>query len=167
MKTKLIVRGPLMILITLLVVACQLNKPTDSTDADKAAIRQVVEESLAMFTTINKDNASEFVRFMYAKDAILFPPNSTPIKGIEPITEFLRTYPPMTDYKHMPEEIVIFGDYAYLCETWSVTLPLTEQSSYKDTGTIIWIWHKQSDGGWKLWREIWHSDLPLPVTPMS
>jgi ketosteroid isomerase-like protein len=164
MKTSITiyVRGLFIIILTLVVNACKSNKPVDSTGAEEIAIRKVVEEGLDIFTRINKDNASEFVRFMYAEDAIIFPPNEMPIKGIESITRFLQTYPLMTDYKHEPKEIVVFGDYAYLWETWSVTLPLTEQTSYKNTGTIFWIWHKQFDESWKLWREIWHSDIPLP-----
>lgn len=166
MKTSIIIsRGLFIILITLVLNACQSNKPANTTDADETAIRKVAEESLAIFTKINKDKASEFVRFLYAEDAIIFPPNAMPIKGIDSITRFLQTYPPMTDYKQELNEIVVFGDYAYLWETWSVTLPLTEQTSYKDSGTIFWIWHKQIDESWKLWREIWHSDIPVPSMP--
>jgi ketosteroid isomerase-like protein len=164
MKTSIIIipRGLFIILVAFLVNACQSNIPADTTEADEAAIRNVVEEGLDMVTRMNKDNASEFVRFFYAEDAIIYPPNAMPIKGIESITRFLQTYPDMTDYRHQPNEMVVFGDYAYLWETWSVTLPLTEQTSYKDTGTIFWIWNKQDDESWKLWREIWHSDIPMP-----
>jgi ketosteroid isomerase-like protein len=155
-------RGLLIILLSFIVNSCQLNKPENTISSEEKAIRKVVETALEMFTGMNKDNASEIVKFFYAEDAIIFPPNILPIKGIDSITKFLQTYPDMSDYRHKPNEIVVFGDYAYLWETWSVTLPLTALTSYKDSGTIIWIWHKQSDKSWKLWREIWHSDIPLP-----
>jgi ketosteroid isomerase-like protein len=161
-QTITVIRGFFLIFVTLLLVTCRPEQSTSSMESDKAAIRKMVDQSLAMFTKLNKENAAEIVRFMYAEDAILFPPNALPIKGFENMIKFFQTYPPTTDYMQKPEEIVVFGDYAYLLETWSVTLPLTEQTSYKDTGTIFWIWHKQNDGSWKLWREIWHSDIPMP-----
>ena len=164
MKTSITIciRGIFMTLVTLTVITCQTKGPVVNTDADKAAIRKVVEKGLDMVTKVNKDNASEFVRFFYTEDAIIFPPNALPIKGLEAITGLLQNYPPMTDYKQKPEEILVFGDYAYLWETWSVTLPASDNEGFKDTGTMFWIFRKQNDGSWKLWREIWHSDLPLP-----
>jgi ketosteroid isomerase-like protein len=164
MKTSITIYGRcfLFIIIALTMDACQLKKAPISTDADEAAIRKVVNEALGMVTGLNKNNAAEFVKFWYAEDAIIFPPNGLPIKGFDNMIKFFQTYPPMTDYSQKPEEIVVFGDLAYLWETWSVTLPLTELTTYKDMGTIFWIWHKQNDGSWKLWREIWHSDIPVP-----
>jgi ketosteroid isomerase-like protein len=155
-------RWLLLTIIALLLITCQSKNESNSTASDEAAIRKVVEEALVLVTGLNKDNSAEFVKFWYAEDAIIFPPNGQPIKGFEDMIKFFQTYPPMTDYKQKPMEIVVFGDYAYLWETWSVTLPLTEKTSFKDTGTIFWIWHKQKDGSWKLWREIWHSDIPAP-----
>jgi ketosteroid isomerase-like protein len=36
-----------------------------------------------------------------------------------------------------------------------------------DSGKYIEIWRKQSDGTWKLVRDIFNSDLPLPTpTPV-
>ncbi len=164
MKTSItiFIRGFFIILLALAVSACQPRGSAGFTDADKAAIRKVVDQGLAMFKGLNKDNASAFVKFFYAKDAIIFPPNALPLKGQEAIIGFLQTYPSMSDYNHKPEEIVGFDDFAYLWETWSVTIMLPGHAAYKDTGTIFWIWQKSNDGSWKLWREIWHSDLPVP-----
>lgn len=147
--------------------ACQTKESASNTEADKAAIRKVADEALSMVTRINKDNASELVKFFYAEDAVVFPPNALPLKGHEAIIGLLQTYPPMTDYIQKPEEIVVLSNFAYQWDTWSVTLPLAGQTSFKDTGTVFWIWHKQDDGAWKLWREIWHSDLPVTSNPST
>lgn len=153
-----------LILILLTVLACKTKNDSHATSNDEVAIRKVVDEALVLVKGLNKDNAEEFVRFWYAEDAIVYPPNGLPVKGFEDLIKFFQAYPPMTDYEQEPREIVVFGDYAYLWETWTVTLPLAEQTTYKDTGTIFWIFHKQKDGSWKLWREIWHSDIPVPTT---
>jgi ketosteroid isomerase-like protein len=164
MKTSITIsiRGIFMILVTLTMIACQTKGPVVSTSVDEAAIRKVLDENLTRVHALNKDNAESYVKFLYAEDANLFPPNKTLIKGHQAITEYYQTYPPMTDFNMGTEEIMIFSDLAYLWNTWSVTLPLPNQGTYKDSGTIISIWHKQNDGSWKLWREIWHSDIPVP-----
>jgi len=151
-----------LILILMSFISCKPKNDSTGTAKDEAAIRKIVDEALVLVKGLNKDNAEEFVRFWYAEDAIVYPPNGLPIKGFDNLIKFFQAYPPMTDYEQEPREIVVFGDYAYLWETWTVTLPLAEQTTYKDTGTIFWIWHKQKEGSWKLWREIWHSDIPVP-----
>lgn len=159
---KLRIRGIFMILLLLILNACQMKESANKIEADKAAIREVSDQALSTVTKMNKDNAAEWVKSFYTEDAIVFPPNASPVKGQKAIIEMLQSYPPMTDYVQKPEEMIVFGDYAYQWDTWSVTVPLSDQTPFKDTGTIFWIWHKQNDGKWKLLREIWHSDLPVP-----
>jgi ketosteroid isomerase-like protein len=31
----------------------------------------------------------------------------------------------------------------------------------RDEGKCIWIWRRSKDGGWKIARAIWNSELPL------
>jgi ketosteroid isomerase-like protein len=156
--------GIFMILMIPILTSCQMKESAVKVEADKAAIRKVADQALSSVTKVNRDNAAEWVKSYYMEDAIVFPPNAPPVKGHKAIIEMLQNYPPMTDYIQKPEEIIVFGDYAYQWDTWSVTVPLSDNTPFKDTGTIFWIWHKQRDGSWKLLREIWHSDLPVPVS---
>jgi len=152
-----------MILIVFNLTSCQTKESSSKIEVEMAAIRKVTNEALSSVVNVNKDNAAEWVMSYYTEDAVVFPPNAPPVKGQKAIIEMLENYPPMTDYVQKPEELIVFGDYAYQWDNWSVTLPLADQTPFKDTGTIFWIWHKQEDGQWKLWREIWHSDLPVPI----
>lgn len=153
--------GLLVILVALVAAACQPKGQAVLTDADKAAIKKVTEQGLAMFTAPTKDNFA-YVKFFYTEDAIIFPPNAPALKGHEAILGLIQALPPMSDYKQETQEIVGFGDFAYDRETYSVTITPPGLPAYKDTGNITWIWRKQADGLWKLWREIWNSDLPAP-----
>jgi ketosteroid isomerase-like protein len=63
-------------------------------------------------------------------------------------------------------EAVGSGDLAYLRGTYSMTFsipgvptPIEEQGKFRQ------IYRKQSDGSWKMTREIYNSDLPLPTPP--
>ena len=154
--------GISMIFMIMILTACQMKESASKIEADKAAIRKVTDQALLLVTKVNKDNAAEWVKSFYTDDGVVFPPNAPPVKGQKAIIEMLQNYPPMTDYIQKPEELIVFGDYAYQWDTWSVTVPLADQTTFKDAGTIFWIWQKQIDGSWKLWREIWHSDLPIP-----
>jgi ketosteroid isomerase-like protein len=157
------IRCFVMILVVTLA-ACQPKNSVDLADAARTAIRKTLDEGMPMFQNLNKENAAVFVKFLYADDVIIFPPNAPPLTGHEAITGMLQNYPPVPDYKQESEEIEVFGDYAYLRDTWSVTMNPPGMTAYKDTGTVIQIWKKQADGSWKLWREIWHSDLRKPTS---
>lgn len=157
---------PLIILVLLAATACQPKGPATLSDADKAAIKKVTEQGLAMFTAPTKDNAA-YVKFFYTEDAIIFPPNAPAVKGHEAILGFLQTFPSFSDYKQETQEIEGFGDFAYDRETYSVTMMPPGLPAVKDTGRIIWIWRKQADGSWKLWREMWNSDLPATGGPAT
>ena len=169
MKTSInfLIRGLLMIIVIWSITACQPKTSLGITNADKEAIRETFDKGMSMFRGLNKDNASAFVKFLYAEDAIIFPPYAQPIKGQEAIISLLQNYPPVPDYKHESEELLGFGDLAYIRDTWSVTMNPSGMAAYKDSGTIVQIWRKQNNGSWKLWREIWHSDIPAPSVPTA
>lgn len=169
MKTSInfLIRGLFMILIILALSECQNKKIVNDTEKDKAAITQWNDNCLTLVRNLNKDNAETFVRFTYSEDAILFPPNAKSIPGREAIIGFYQNYPPMSDFNQEIEEMEVFGDYAYLRLKWSFPLTQTGVNPYIDSGNIFCIMKKQNDGNWKMWREIWNSELPVPNTPTA
>jgi ketosteroid isomerase-like protein len=147
--------------VAVIVFACQPKTETASSSAaDEAAIRKVLEENLTRARALNKDNAQSYVSFIYTEDAVIFPPNMKRIEGQQALTEYYQNYPQMTGFDMKNEELKVLGEFAYLRDNWSFSLP--NQETANDSGTIFTIWHKQSDGSWKIWREIWHSDIPAP-----
>lgn len=149
----------LVVVAVMAAVACQTKGPAALSDADKAAIKKTAEQGLAMLTAPTRDNQA-FERFLYADDAILLPPNAPAITGRPAIIEYLKTFPAFAEFEQETQEIIGFGDFAYDRETYSMTMLIPGAPAAKDTGKVIWIWKKQSDGAWKLWRETWNSDLP-------
>ena len=118
-----------------------------------------------MVRNLNKDNAETFVKLTYSEDAIIFPPNAKSIIGQEALIGFYQNYPPMSDFNQKIEEMEVFGDYAYLRLNYSFPINQTGLNPYIDTGTIFCIMRKQNDGNWKIWREIWNSDISVPNVP--
>jgi ketosteroid isomerase-like protein len=163
-----LIRGFLMIFITMVLIGCQSNKTASVTEKDKKAITEWNDNGLTMVKNLNKDNAEAFVKYTYSEDAILFPPNAKPIKGGEAIIMFYQNYPPMSDFNQEVEEMEVLGDYAYIRLNWSIPVAQTELNpSYIETGKIFCIMRKQNDGNWKIWREIWNSDISAPTTPAT
>jgi ketosteroid isomerase-like protein len=155
----------IMAALCLSLTSCQPKKAANDTEKDKKAITEWNDKGLAMAKNLNKDNAETFVKYMYSEDAILFPPNAKSIKGLEAIIVFYQNYPPMSDFNQVIDEMEIFGDYAYLRLNWSIPVTQTGLNPYIDSGVIFCIMRKQIDGNWKIWREIWNSDLSVPGKP--
>jgi ketosteroid isomerase-like protein len=151
----------LIILVTMAATACQPKGPAMLSDADKAAIKKTADQALAMFSAPTKDWPA-FVKFLYAEDGMALPPNAPPVKGHEAIIGLIQTFPPFSDYRQESLEIEGFGNLAYDLETYSLTSAPPGIAPFKDAGKLIWIWKKQADGSWKVWREMWNSDLPVP-----
>jgi ketosteroid isomerase-like protein len=167
MKTSInfLIRGSIVILFTWAMIACQPKKSVDLTEVEKSAIREFNDKCLTMARELNKDNADAFVKYAYAENAVIFPPNAQSLKGQEALIGMYQNYPSMTDFNQVIEEVEIFGNYAYLRLNYSIPIRLPEVESSEDTGPIFCILQKQEDGSWKIWREIWNSDVPMPVAP--
>ena len=62
-------------------------------------------------------------------------------------------------------ELEIAGGWAFARCTYAVTLvPKASWQSTEDSGKLVRIMKRQSDGTWKVHLDIWNSDQPLPGT---
>ena len=127
-------------------------------DTDRAAIKRASEQIVAM---LNAKDFSAAVKF-YAEDAILFPTNTPNVEGHEAIINYCQKYPPASNYRHETQEIAGMGNLVYDLEKYSITIMPPGVPAYQVTGRCIWIWRKQADGSWKVWREITNRDHPTP-----
>ena len=154
-----------MILFAWAISSCQPKKTAIDTEKDKTALTEWNDNGLAIVRNLNKDNAETFVRFTYSEDAIIFPPNAKSIMGQEALIRFYQNYPPMSDFNQEIEEMEVFDNYAYLRLNYSFPIDQPELNPYINSGIIFCIMKKHSDGTWKIWREVWNSDISLPNAP--
>jgi ketosteroid isomerase-like protein len=141
-------------------VACQSRTNVGLTASDEAALRE------ALVTEMKAANAADAAQWasVYAQDAIVLRPHAPAVQGREAIQQWLATLPPISNAKGQGLEIAGYGDLAYFRGTYTMTfsipgvpVPIEEQ------GKFLQIYRKQSDGLWKMTREIYNSDLPLPA----
>ena len=62
------------------------------------------------------------------------------------------------------EELIFTGDdWAFERSTYQLLVqPREPGNPVEDHGKFVVLWHRQSDGSWKMARDIDNSDTPLP-----
>jgi uncharacterized protein (TIGR02246 family) len=152
------------VVLTLGIVLCLAlsvgrQGPAGLLEADRTAIRQVDEN----YVKLANARDSKGVSALYAEDAIVLPPNQAAVQGRAAIQAFWEAPPPISNFQVQILEIEERGDLAYSRETCSITVSPTGAAPVEDHGKGLTIWRKQADGSWKMLRDIWNSDLPLPA----
>ena len=152
--------------VTVLAVAivtglgCRSQTNVGLTASDEAALRQALD------TEMKAANAADAAGWasVYAQDAIVLRPHAPALQGRAAIQQWLATLPPISNAKGQGAEIVGYGDLAYLRGTYTMTFSIPGvPAPIEEQGKFLQVYRKQSDGLWKMTREIYNSDLPLPL----
>ena len=97
----------------------------------------------------------------YASDAMVMPSNSEPVKGND-IVKFWGSVVRM-GVKDLKLNITdITGDGDVYAETGTLELFGADNKSL-DKGKYVVVWKKEN-GNWKMYRDIWNSNLPAPAS---
>lgn len=138
--------------------ATQTNAPAESFNLDsaKAHILKMNESYSQRFTS----NDSMFYVNRYCVDAAVYSPNMPAVLGRDSIRSFFYNGGQNTEAKIELPAGQIYGNKDLVLEEGSYNFPDGKGGSF-DKGKFIAIW-KMEDGVWKLYREIWNSDLLPP-----
>jgi ketosteroid isomerase-like protein len=104
-------------------------------------------------------NDANYFKEHYCKDAKIFPANMPAVDGLESIRTFY-----FDDGRNaaMGNIIVtatsVFGNDEMVVEEGLYDFPDGKGGTF-DTGKFIVLWKKE-DGKWKMYREIWNTNLP-------
>ncbi len=151
-------RYPVMATLAVVSLACQ-SAPVGLSDADRAVLEKQVAESQTLVAAKNWDGYAN----LFVDDGVVLPPNGAPVKGRKAIADFLRAFPPISDFKSVIVTTDGRGDLAYTQGTYSMMLALPGAAGpTKDDGKWIVVSKKQADGSWKSVVEMFNSDLPIP-----
>jgi uncharacterized protein (TIGR02246 family) len=102
----------------------------------------------------------------YTDDAILMPPNHSPLEGKQAIEKYLAEIGSQlqaSNFQLSILEVDVQGDTTIVRGTYSssFTVPGTD-TPIEDLGKTLNVWKRQVDGSWKLHRDIWNSNIPIP-----
>lgn len=143
-------------------VGCQSPAAVGLTATDEAAVREALDIEMK---SANAADAAAWAS-IYTEDAIVLRPHANSLEGREAIQKWLGTLPPISNAKGEVREVFGYGDLAYSRGSYSMTFTIPGvPRPIEEQGKFVQIFRKQSDGSWKMAREIYNSDLPLPTPP--
>jgi len=160
--------------IVLMAVAAHLacSPPTGvgpgSDDPGEAAREAIRAVSDAEFKAVKEGDIDAHLAVL-GDDAVILPPNEAAIHGkpaFRASSETFYSQFTMERFDHSREELVVAGDWAF--ERWTVSMAVASREggdAVSDQVKGIHIYRKQSDGNWKIVRDIWNSDNPVPGLP--
>ena len=157
--------GILAILFSLIILNSCSNEPAKtetaafSLDSAKAAI---AASNIAFGESWATGDSAKFAN-CYASDGVMSPPNMPAMTGTAAITAFFNE-----GYEWGIRNIAlktneVFGGKDCVVETGTYEL-FMENNVSGDKGKFIVMW-KQENGNWKMYRDVWNSDLPPPPPP--
>ena len=157
MEASMLHRAIGLLSVTLLL-ACQAQPPSLS-EADTAAIRENVNRYVATLLAGDWDGwASQLT-----EDAIFLQPNGRALEGRAAIRNWGTAFAGMASFTATAAEIGGAGNVAYARGTYAFAMGPTAVMQGADAGKWITVYEKQSDGSWRIKRNIWNSDQPLPA----
>ena len=105
----------------------------------------------------------------YTDDAIVMPPNEPPTEGKQAIEKSLAELISKLQLSNLQlsiSEVDVQGNTAIVRGTYSSNFMVPGMDvPMEDRGKTLAVWKKQADGSWKLHRDIWNSNMPIPELP--
>lgn len=147
----------------LVLMASALAVADTPNEADEAAIRA----ALASWSAASEAKDAEAFASVYAPDAVLMLEGAPDLTGREAILAGITgmMQDPNFNLSFETEQVVVAksGDLAYETGTYSLTVSDPEGNPASQHGNYVVVWQKQSDGGWKVVRDVPVSDPPEPA----
>ena len=155
-------------LILIVGIACQpsaVEFRATTTGPDVEAIMLWFEQYTA---AVNSGDLEVWASFI-ADDAVVMPPDELPISGMDQLRPLYETVfgTYAFDFNARVEEIIVAGDLAVLRAFFEETVtPKREGDASEFSGSWLVVLRQQSDGSWKMWRNMWGA-ISLPSTNVS
>lgn len=124
-------------------------------EADVSAIRKASEAYVKAALARDWDTWMK----ISTNDAVFMPPGSPFLDTREKIRAFVDSFPPMSSFTATPLEFDGHADIAFVRGQYAFTAKPEGGDTITDSGKYIELWKKQVDGSWKIFRDIWNSDL--------
>jgi ketosteroid isomerase-like protein len=153
-----------MLVLTLVpgLVACTQVSREANTASERAAIEQVREREIRAFSQGNVDSLAA----VFTENAVLMPPGEARVTGRPAIRSWAQNIANQFNIagSYTGSEIVVVGEWAF--ERYSGRLTLTPKAGgtpIDDPLKGVHIYHRYSDGSWRISQDVWNSD-PAPTT---
>jgi uncharacterized protein (TIGR02246 family) len=150
---------PAALLTAAAIAACA---PAAPPPPDTAAVKAAIEAVNAKFVAATERGDSAAVVALYDANAMALPPGEPAWDGSAAIGKgfggMLGAFT-IKGFELNAKEVVAGGDYAAETGTYKMTLVPKKGAAMEDHGKYVVVWKKQGDGTWKLYRDIWNTDI--------
>ncbi len=150
-----------LVVIAILVSGCASSQMMPANDAESA-----IKQHNVAFATAMRAGDMDAVVSSYTLDGMVMPPNMAAAHGPSEIrttwTGFLSPFSSV-DLTLTADDVQQSGDMAVETGRYMVRLtPKGTTAEVSDNGKYVVAW-KKTNGGWKIYRDIFNSDLPVPT----
>ena len=129
--------------------------------ADPAAVRRVIDSvNAVLIEALTKEDAAA-QSALYAPDGMVMLSEMPAWKGraaIEENAKGMFEAMDVKDFKVTTDNVEIAGDLAVETGTFSMTIVPKGGKATPEAGKYITVWKRQTDGTWKIYRDISNSD---------
>jgi ketosteroid isomerase-like protein len=146
-----------LILAVFLLVSCAQKKETGKVSFNLAAVKEHIIEMNKTYSDRFVKNDTAFYNERYCKDAEVYSPGLPAVKGRDSIISFFYQNGTNKEAKIELPAGNFYGNSELVVEEGSYNFPDGKGGSF-DKGKFIALW-KQEAGKWKLYREIWNTDI--------
>lgn len=125
-------------------------------------VREEIERANLRFGEGIRKADAAIVGSLYTKDTLLMPPNSETIRGREGTQKFWDGAIRMgvKDAILKTVELVAKGDTAEEIGNYTLRIHPEGREPFEDKGKYVVLWKQDTDGKWRLHRDIWNSSMP-------
>ena len=143
-----------------IILSCGDHSPQTASEVkfDLEPVKNHITEMNKTYGSRFTTNDSAFYVERYCEDAQVMCPNLETVKGREAIRKFFYGDGSNTSAVIELPEGNIYGNGDLIVEESTYNFPDGKGGS-SDKGKFIALW-KMEDGKWKLYREIWNTDMP-------
>ena len=140
--------------------------PPSAVATDEGAVRRSIDSLNARFLDALTRGDTAGAVANYAADAVVMFPNESAWRGADAVRKGFAGFLSQVgvkDGRATTDDLMVSGDLAVETGHYEWTLVPKGGKEIKDKGKYVTTWKRQSDGSWKIVRDISNSDLPLKM----
>jgi uncharacterized protein (TIGR02246 family) len=143
----------------MVAVAAALLALAGCTASEVKGLQGIAATNAEFETIFNKGDAASLAK-LYTADAVLMAPNYERIKGRRAIEGLWQNFfdAGVSDIDLKTLDVEVTGSKASEVGTFSLTAPDGKGGRVTGNGKYIVLWRQDSDGTWRLHRDIWNND---------
>ena len=153
-----------------LVLVVTLSACRPLADQSTSAAGAVRAADIAWDKAFSSRDLERAVAFVESTGSIL-PPNAPIATGpaaVKALFEGFYALPALNiHWQPTKVEAAASGDLAYSSGTYEMSFNDPSGKPVTDRGKYVTVWRKPTDGSWKVVRDVFNSDLPVPGAPSN